>query len=682
MNIFKKATVCTLFLASVFAINAEIKHLLPMPQKITVTNTDGFKLKRAVRIDDPTSSVMLQEFAATHQLVNKAEAKATIRVNIVDSIPESHHYTLAGYPDEAYTIDISKNDITINAASTVAVNRAAATLMQLAMSDKGAVSRIEAVSITDWPAFKLRGYMHDVGRSFIDVDELIHEIDLLSRFKINTFHWHFTENQAWRFEVKKYPQLTADSSMTRLSGKFYTQDDCRRLAKYAAERGIIVIPEIDMPGHSKAFERAMGHSMQTDEGVAELLNILEEVAATFPDAPYIHIGADEQRITHPEFLRKMTDKVHSLGKKAIVWNPIHGVNISSNEGMDMTQMWSTAGKRISGVPNIDCRYNYINHFDVFADVIGIYKSNIYYSQQGSDEITGFITGCWNDRQMPTQADILRQNNVYANLLACNERAWHGGGKQYIEKGGTSLDSSPEEFAEFADWERRFLFHKSRHLCNEPIPYVRQTNIRWRITEPIDNNDDTNFNPWQSDGLKSSYTHNGKTISTTDVTGGAIYLRHVWDPIIPGLYTGTKPNHTAYAWTYVYSPKDIEAGALIEFQNYSRSEKDLAPDNGCWDRKGSRLWLNGEEILPPEWLNAGKEITNETMLLNENFSGRPPMPVKLQKGWNEILIKLPYVKAPGVRLNKWMFTFVLTDISGKNALDGITYSPDKQLPTKN
>ena len=104
---------------------------------------------------------------------------------------------------------------------------------------------------------------------------------------------------------------------------------------------------------------------------------------------------------------------------------------------------------------------------------------------------------------------------------------------------------------------------------------------------------------------------------------------------------------------------------------------MAPDNGEWDRKGSRVWLNDTELKPAPWVNAGKKITNEVDLANENFSARPPLPVRLKKGWNKVMLKLPYVDTPGIRLNKWMFTFVLTDPDGKHALDGIIYSPTKE-----
>ena len=661
------------------AVQAKVTHLLPKPQVIETQSGNAFALNRNVTITDPTQSTLLAKFF-TDNGCTISENGVPVTVEIVGSIDNAYDYELAGYENEAYRLEITADAINIKAITRTGVIRAAQTLMQLAEGYDGN-AELEAVSITDWPAFKLRGYMHDVGRSFIEIETLKKHVDLLSRFKVNTFHWHMTENQAWRFEVKAYPQLTSSASMTRFAGKYYTQAQCKDLQDYAKERGVIVIPEIDMPGHSEAFARAMGYDMQTDNGVAALKTILEEVAAVFPDAPYIHIGADEKQITYSNFLKIMTDKVHSLGKKVVVWNPISGVTITTSTGADMTQMWSSSGKVINGMPNIDCRYNYTNHFDVFADLVGIYKSNIYYEQKGNANVAGTISAPWNDRKTPTEEDIIKQNNFYANVIASAERAWIGGGKQYIEKGGTTLPNSGEEYDEFTDWERRFLFHKANSLKNEPIPYVKQTNVRWRITEPFPNGGDMNatFAP-ETEGLKESYTVNGTTYGTGIATGAGIYLRHTWgNNTVPTYYGSTNySNSTAYAWTYVYSDKAQTVGAQIEFQNYGRSEKDTAPDAGKWDRKGSKIWLNDTEILPPTWDNTGVGINNEVDLKNENFTARKPVEVTLKEGWNKVFIKLPYVGASGVRLNKWMFTFVLTDLDGKNAVEGLVYSPNKRM----
>ena len=686
MKRIKTTALLLLALCLPLAVQAKVTHLLPKPQQVEVKSGASFALGRTVTITDPTDCTLLQKFFTDNGCAI-ADGGAKVTVAIVSSIDGAYDYPLAGYENEAYTLDVTADAINITAITGTGVIRAAQTLAQLAEGYEGTAG-IEAVSITDWPAFKLRGYMHDVGRSFIEFETLKKHIDLLSRFKVNTFHWHMTENQAWRFEVKAFPKLTSDASMTRFPGKFYTQEQCKELQDYAAERGVIVIPEIDMPGHSEAFKRAMGYDMQTANGVAALKTILEEVATVFDKAPYIHIGADEKQITYTNFLKTMTDKVHSLGKKVVVWNPISGVTITTSTGADMTQMWSSNGKVINGLPNIDCRYNYTNHFDVFADLVGIYKSNIYYEQKGNANVAGTISAPWNDRKTATEEDIIKQNNFYANVIASAERAWIGGGEQYIEKGGTTLPNSGKEYEEFADWERRFLFHKANSLKDEPIPYVKQTNVRWRITEPFPNSGNMNatFAP-ETDGLnataemKESYTYNGTTYGTAMATGAGIYLRHTWgNNTVPTYYGSTNhSNATSYAWTYVYSEKEQTVGAQIEFQNYGRSEKDYAPDAGKWDRKGSDIWLNGTRIAPPAWENSGVGINdNEQLLKNENFTARKPVQVTLKAGWNKVFIKLPYVTANNVRLNKWMFTFVLTDLEGKNAVEGLIYSPNKRM----
>ena len=685
-----KSVLCllTAMLCLPMAMQAKVEHLLPKVHSLNETEGTPFALKRTVTITDETNSAALKK-VFTDYGCTIGEGGATVTVQMVKSIEGAYDYTLEGYDNEGYQLNVTENAIVIKAVKPIGVIRAAQTLAQLAEGYEEGQAAIETVEITDWAAFKLRGYMHDVGRSFISVEELKKHIDLLSRFKVNTFHWHFTENQAWRFEVEGYPQLTSTESMTRFAGKYYTQAECREVAQYAHERGVTIIPEIDMPGHSAAFKRAMGFGMQTDEGVEILKKVLTQVADVFPNAPYIHIGADEETIEYPNFLGIMADHIHGLGRKMIVWNPISGVSIN-NTMCDMTQMWSSRGADIKGVPDIDCRYNYTNHFDVFADVVGIYKSNIYYADKGSEEIAGTISAYWNDRKTPTEEDIVKQNNMYANVLASAERAWIGskvnGAEGYIEKLGTTLPNSGEVYEEFKSWEERFLFHKANSLKDEPIPYVKQTNVRWRITDPFPNggNSGATFSPDayattnSTDLIPETFTHEGKTYYTGMATGAGIYLRHVWgNNIIPTYYGSTNhSNMTAYAWTYVYSETEQTVGAQIEFQNYGRSEHDKTPNADKWDRKGSDIWINGTRINPPTWKTPGFDPTNEDDLFNENFSARKPIEVTLKQGWNKVFLKLPYVGADGIRLNKWMFTCVFTDLEGKNAVEGLIYSPNQ------
>ena len=669
---------------------ASVQHLLPKPQQLS-QNGQRFRLQRDVILQDDWSGCsLLPEVLVDMGLRITSRAKTVVCVKRVLAVAGADEPALDGFENESYRLLIENHQITIEAVSRLGVIRAAQTLQQLAETEGDSARWLEGVDITDWAAFKVRGFMHDVGRSFITFDELKNQIKLYSRFKINFFQWHMTENHAWRFQVLAYPQLTDAASMTRYAGSYYTQEQCRELDELGYKYGVYVIPEIDMPGHSQAFKRAMGHDMQTAEGIQELKTVLDEVMACFPHAPYIHLGGDEQGILEVDgqnFLTTMSAYVHEKGQRVMWWNPTRNLKVSRENGCDMAQCWSTAGRPIAGLPCIDCRYNYSNHFDVFADVAGMYRSTILYKKRGDSETAGFISCPWNDRKTPSQEDIIAQNNVFAVTLASGERAWIGGGQQYIEEGGAYLPNSGSEYDEFTDWERRFLFHKSHSLKHEPIPYVQQTNVRWLISDPVPNNGEaTTVFPW--DELKSAdvempdnVTFNGKKYGWTQATGAGIYLNHTWGSVVPGIWGLNQAlNQTAYAYTYIYSDKPQTVGAQIEFQNYGRSEKDAAPINGQWDYKGSDIWLNGNRIAPPVWDNNGSGGgDNENDLLNENFPERRPIPVTLNKGWTKVFLKLPYVETDRstVRLNKWMFTFVLTDTEGKAAVPGLVYSPEKK-----
>ena len=119
----------------------------------------------------------------------------------------------------------------------------------------------------------------------------------------------------------------------------------------------------------------------------------------------------------------------------------------------------------------------------------------------------------------------------------------------------------------------------------------------------------------------------------------------------------QPDHAVYARARVRSPRRQTVGLLFETQDYSRSERDPMPPQGAWDYRHSRLWLNGAEILPPEWVGNTGRADRQDPFGNANCAGRAPIPVSLDKGWNEILIKVPVgaFSTPEYRLVKWMFT---------------------------
>ena len=642
--------------------------LLPKPQlyKDTGKNFTMGKVKLSTPVLRPEWEVFIMN--AGGEIVE--HSSSVIEVELVPSIEEAR---LNGA--EAYRLSVSNKRIKIEAVTEQGVYWAMQTLRQLERK-KGKRSSVAGCEIVDWPAFRIRGFMQDVGRSYISMEELKREIEILSRFKINVFHWHLTENQAWRLESKIFPMLNDSVNTIRMPGKYYTLEEARDLVDFCKKHQVLLIPEIDMPGHSAAFVRAFRHDMQSPEGMKILKLLLDEVCETF-DVPYLHIGTDEVEFTNPHFVPEIVAYVRSKGKKVISWNP--GWHYKPGE-IDMTHLWSYRGKAQPGIPAIDSKFHYLNHFDVFGDIVALYNSRIYDQAEGSEDIAGTILALWHDRLIDNEWNLVIENGLYPNMLAIAERAWRGGGTEYFDGLGTILPpEDTEAFKEFADFEKRMLWHKEHTFKGYPFAYVKQTNVKWNITDAFPNGGDMDkvFPPEQE--LKDTYHYNGNTYGVRQAIGAGIYLRHVWGTFVPGFYADPKEDHTAYAYTWVYSPKDQEVGLWAEFQNYSRSEMDLAPLQGKWDYKGSRIWINDREIMPPVWTATHQVKSNEIPLGNENCVARAPLAVHLNKGWNKVVLKLPVGKfrMDQTRLVKWMFTAVFVTPDGERAAEGLIYSPDKQ-----
>lgn len=657
------------FLLAVFSFIALSvrSELLPLPQQISRSDEVFLCEEVAFRLPEEVKG-MVTEWADEWQVKEKTNASRRFEVHWVTDIPEALRNK-----DEAYTLHISREHIHIEAIKPQGVYRAMQTLRQLTERSEQGI-RVRGCRITDWPAFRIRGWMHDVGRSYISLEELKREIAMLSRYKINTFHWHLTENQAWRLESKRYPALNDSAHTTRMPGKYYTHEEARELVDFCRKHFVTLIPEIDIPGHSAAFERAFGCGMQSEKGMNILKTLIDEACDVF-DVPYLHIGTDEVEFTNPLFVPEMVAFVRARGKKVISWNP--GWTYQPGE-IDMTQLWSYRGKAQQGIPAIDSRFHYLNHFDTFGDIVALYNSRIYNEEQGSENLEGVILGIWNDRLLPDERSIILQNGLYPNMLAIAERAWRGGGFEYFDRNGVILpDEHSELFRAFADFERRMLWHKAHYFKGYPFPYVRQTHVKWTVTDAFPNGGDLSKRFPPEEEIQTTYEYEGKTYGTHTVTGSGIYLRHVWGDLVPALYEHPQENHTAYAYTWVYAPQEQEAGMRIEFQNYSRSEPDLPPRQGTWDYRQSSIHLNGKEIMPPVWTATHTEKSNETALGNENSVARPPVRVRLRKGWNHVFLKLPVGRftTPEVRLVKWMFTVAFVTPDGEQALEGLIFSPE-------
>lgn len=551
------------------------------------------------------------------------------------------------YNHEAYKLDVNANNITVTANTITGLHNAAQTLRQLMRN----THTIAGCSITDYPAFSWRGYMVDVGRNYMSMDLLKQQIDEMEKLKYNVFHFHLTEDVAWRIQIKKYPQLTDAVHMTRDKGKFYSIDEMKELIAYCEERNILMLPEIDMPGHSKAFERAMGFNMQSDSGLLVMKEIMTEFCDTY-DFPYIHIGADEVKITNDNFLPEVIKLLENRGRTVVGWEP--GGNFTNSV---IRQLWMENAAHLAKLGNVkklDSRNLYINHMDAEESVVSIFNHQMLSVDKGDNNNLGGILCLWNDRNLEKGEDNLTHNPVYPSLLAFAERIWLGGGVP-----NNYAVMLPQNKAAFTDFENRLLDIKKTDFNNLPFPYVKQSNIQWQLIGPYDNGGDISkkFAP----ELKNFDIN--KATNKRTVYGGTIIPRHFWHPIVRGIYENEKENTTYYGYQRYWSDADTTAEMWIGFYDFSRSTMTNTPQAGTWNHLQSKIWLNGKEIAPPTWIRAGQTGDLEIPYADENYIMRKPMQVNFKKGWNEILTKIPigsFAAKVWHTPNKWMFTALIIE----------------------
>lgn len=544
--------------------------------------------------------------------------------------------------EEAYQLSVTEKEVVLTANAPHGIFNGIQTLLQLARDGV----MIDACTITDLPAFAWRGYMIDVGRNYMSMELLKQQIDVMAQHKLNVFHFHPTEDIAWRLESKLYPQLTAPEHMLRNKGMYYTEAEIKELIAYCRERHILFLPEIDMPGHSAAFRRAMKTDMQSDTGLVYVKNILKEFFETY-DLPYIHIGADEVKITNPNFLPEVTALLEGMGKKLIGWEP--GGNFTKST---IRQLWMDDRGKIIGAPGIqyiDSRHLYINHMDPLEAVVTIFNRQIGNREHGDGSAMGATLCTWHDRAAGKEEDILRMNPVYPAMLAFAERTWQGGGKE----GWVANVSDGNEKA-FAAFEGRLLDRKKQSFGDKPFPYAAQAGTVWQLYGPYSNGGDLTkrFAPEQK-GLKGLQP-------AKQLTGGTVVLRHWWAPQIRGAIDKPEDSATWYASTRIWSEEEGEQPFWIGFNNLSRSYFSASPPAGAWDSAGDAVWVNGTLVSPPAWRRAGQAGASEIPLADEGYEYRAPTMIRLQKGWNMVLVKAPVGSFRGRDWQnpvKWMFTFV-------------------------
>lgn len=521
---------------------------------------------------------------------------------------------------ESYELIVSPEQIQIKANHSKGVFNAMKTLEQLARNGQ----TIDAVEIKDTPAFAWRGYMIDVGRNFLSMDLLKQQIDMMAKYKLNVFHFHATEDIAWRIESKRYPQLTAPENMLRNKGLYYSVAEIQELIQYCKDRNILFVPEIDMPGHSAAFKRAMKTDMQSDSGLVIVKNILEEFCSTY-DVPYIHIGADEVKITNPIFIPEVTRLIQRFGKKVIGWQP--GGNFSENT---IRQLWMDDLGKITNdkqIQYIDSRHLYLNHMDPLEAVTTIFNRQLANVNQGNENALGAVICTWHDRAVEKQEDVLSMNPVYPAMMAFAERSWRGGGQA-----GWIANISDGDAKAFAEFESRLLSHKS---SADFFPYQKQSSIEWKL-----------------------YDAKGQFLKT--VTGGTVVLRHWWAPLIKGAIDTLSSNTRVYAETSIWSEEAGQKPFWIGFNNLSRSPATDSHPIAEWSVNKPSVWVNQQMIAAPVWKRGGQKGNAEIPLYDEGYEYRIPTMIHLQKGQNKVRIQIPIKELKGKDWQnpaKYMFTFV-------------------------
>lgn len=646
----KRLLLYGLLLASNLSFVYAQRSLIPMPIHMEVENGQLSLAKGIVFSPSATDAAILKieiadlkSILADWHIPVLASAKQgvpTVRLVLED--------TKETKTQEAYSLKIDKEGILISASTSTGIFYALQTLRQL--DHEG--NQLTYLSISDAPAFSWRGFLLDVGRNYQPMDMLKEQIEVMARYKLNVLHFHFTEDLAWRLVSKKYPGLTDAAVMRRWKGQCYTEAEFRELIQYCKDRHIQFFPEIDMPGHSEAFERFFGVNMQSDSGMVYIKELLKEFRETYPEIENLHIGGDEVKIVNKNFMPEITGYVEGLGYKMTMgWDP--GSNLSPQTSK---QLWMGGPKVVEEKGNvvyIDSKHLYINHMDPLETVTTIFHRRLGEQDQEHKNFIGATLCAWPDRAVAAPVDMFYQNAIYPSLLAFAERSWHGGGRPLWL--ANILPREDKAYAAFKDFEGRLLTHKATNFKDKPFPYVKQTDLIWDLIGPFDNEGDLDktfaieANPFDK-----------KIKVDKQVEGGTVVLRHWWSDVVQGAID-TPQNHTTwYARTKIYSAEAGVKDFWIGFDNLSRSYASDSPEIGTWDNRKSWVKVNGERIAPPLWKQAGMLGHLEKPYLDEGYSYREPTKIKLKKGWNDVLIKLPVKDFKGKNWQtpvKWMFTFV-------------------------
>ena len=710
--------------------HAQYPALIPVPNEVywadgyvTITNktTIGYsdaKLKAAAEY----LKQMLDRATGYNLYVKKGKGVISLSLTKVDAN--------SGY----YKLDANGGQIRIVGGSYQGVINGISTLHQLLPADieqkkvvAGQVWRVPCVAITDKPRFEWRGLELDVSRHFFSKAEIKELLDVMALYKMNKFHWHLTDDQGWRVEIKKYPLLTQNGAWRTLNGQdeicldrakqednpdfnlpddkmkmkdgkkvyggYYTQDDIREVVAYAAQRGIDVVPEVDMPGHSacaisnydglSCFKETKWRSFSSpmcpgkDRMLEFCKDIYREIFSLFP-YKYVHIGGDEVDMTdwkacpdcqkrmhennlksEPElqawFNKYMERFFHENGKQMIGWDEILDGGISPEATVMWWRSWApnVLGRSLANGNKVICTPNTQFYLDYNEDGNSIGK--IY------DFRT--IPGVENAQQEAMVMGV--QGNIWAEFIPSRERMFFMTYPRAVAI--AELGWSDVKDMNLGDFNKRLLIHLKR-LQKLNVPYrtpglqgfndvnvfVDKANVNVGCCDPdavIRYTTDGSFPNGQSPMYKVGMTVDSttnfifRTFDYASRRGEMFRVQYLQEDYVPAVQVSAKPDGLSAAW--------------YDYAGESCREIDKSPLKGNYVAKGVvipeevkgniGLILTGYIDVPKDDIYTFKLLSDDGSLLYldgklmlDNDGGHAPVEKSTQhamcEGMHKIMVK--------------------------------------------
>lgn len=490
--------------------NLASESIIPKPSKIIATNsafgldkntiiytsqtTEGFK-----EVGDFLSE-KISELTTLKVPVNETELETVERIIFINQTDSTDLKT-----KESYQLYITKDSIIINSKTAEGAFRGVQTLRQIIpLKSNDTITThpmwlIPTGKIIDSPTFEYRGAMLDVARHFFSVTDVKKYIDLLAYYKINTLHLHLSDDQGWRIEIKSWPNLTIASGNTEVGdgkGGFYTQEDYKNIVAYAAKHHMVIVPEIDMPGHTNAASVAypilngngktpkrytgthVGFSTfdaNKDTVYAFVDDVVREISELSP-GPYFHIGGDESHVTkkrdYVKFVSTVEKIVQKHGKQMIGWDEITQASIGTTS---IAQHWSAEANAIRAAKNglkvimspakkayLDMQYDSLSEYGLHwaayipADTAYKWSPAAYIPELPLESILGIEAPLWSET-ITNMAEL--EYLAFPRIIGYAELGW-----------------TADENRNWEDYKKRLLNH---------VPYLERMNVNFYKSKLID-----------------------------------------------------------------------------------------------------------------------------------------------------------------------------------------------------